>query len=276
MPTRMVQLGEDNVSIAEQATFFETFGYLVLRRAFSSDEMISITTEFDLEMAEGRQGRPFEGDNRQIVYALVEKRLPWVLTDDRIFGTVERMLGANFTWIASDSNLYVGDTSWHPDNDRTDLDYETLKVALYLDPVDRDTGCLRVIPGSHRPALHEDLRPLREEKDVERSPFGIPQRRIPSVALVSEPGDVVIFNHRTYHASFGGAVGRRMLTMNFGAEPTTVAAKDHLRWIYEFNLNWQRKVKGRDEVGIYDGDFLRSPHPRLQQLAQHIVEMRMK
>ena len=35
-----------------------------------------------------------------------------------------------------------------------------------------------------------------------------------SVALQSNPGDVVIFNHDLYHASFGGGRQRRMFTMN--------------------------------------------------------------
>jgi hypothetical protein len=264
------------VATVEQVRFFETFGYLVLGQAFSADEMATITSEFDEGLAEGRRGRPFDGKSRQIVYALVERRLPWVLEDDRIYGTLEQLLGPNFTWIGSDSNLYVGDTRWHPDNNRTDMPYETLKVALYLDPVGPDTGCLRVIPGSHRPELHEALRPLREERDLDRSPFGVPQREIPSVALISEPGDVVVFNHRTYHAAFGGAVGRRMFTMNFAAEPTTADAKDHLRTLYGFNIDTQRKIVGRDDVGIYDDQFLQSERPRLKQLAGPLVEMGMK
>ena len=36
-----------------------------------------------------------------------------------------------------------------------------IKVALYLDPVTRETGCLRFIPGSHRQPLHGELGILR-------------------------------------------------------------------------------------------------------------------
>ena len=38
---------------------------------------------------------------------------------------------------------------------------------------------------------------------------------IPAVAIETQPGDVVIFNQRTKHASFGGGEERRMMTMNF-------------------------------------------------------------
>ena len=61
--------------------------------------------------------------------------------------------------MGSDGNYYVGDTAWHPDGLGEYL-YGRIKVSFYLDGVQADTGCLRVIPGSHRQQLHEALRPL--------------------------------------------------------------------------------------------------------------------
>src|SRR5262245_51228014 len=67
---------------AEQARFFETFGYLLIRRAFSPDEMATLVAEFVTGLAQDRHGREFGGDRRQTVYALVERRLPWLIEDD--------------------------------------------------------------------------------------------------------------------------------------------------------------------------------------------------
>jgi len=39
-------------------------------------------------------------------------------------------------------------------------------------------------------------------------------RDLPAVALETQPGDLVCFNHNTKHASFGGGKRRRMFTMN--------------------------------------------------------------
>ena len=39
--------------------------------------------------------------------------------------------------------------------------------------------------------------------------------QIPAVALESNPGDVLVFNHRIKHSSWGGSDARRMFTMNF-------------------------------------------------------------
>ena len=48
-----------------------------------------------------------------------------------------------------------------------------------------------------------------------------PQEFPGSVALETNPGDLVIFNHDTYHASFGGGKRRRMFTMNLTRHCTT-------------------------------------------------------
>ena len=72
-----------------------------------------------------------------------------LLDDPRIEGIGSALLGDDFNYTGSDGNYYVGDTRWHSDGYR-DKKYVSLKMAFYLDPVTRDTGCLRVVPGSHR------------------------------------------------------------------------------------------------------------------------------
>ena len=77
------------------------------------------------------------------------------------------------------------------------------KVAFYLDPLTKDTGCLRIIPGSQNPAHF--VRAEKIDPNQSQALYGLHPRDFPtSVALESNPGDVVIFNHDTYHAAFGG------------------------------------------------------------------------
>ena len=130
----------------EQIAHFETFGFVIRQQCFSATEMAEISRAFDDVLAEDRKGRPFDGKARQGVLGFIEKRplLSGLVEDDRIFEPLEQLLGPGFVWIGSDGNLYVGDTGWHPDG--SVLDYGRIKVALYLDPVMKDTGCLRVIP----------------------------------------------------------------------------------------------------------------------------------
>ena len=88
-----------------------------------------------------------------------------------------------------------------------------LKIAFYLDPLTRDTGCLRVIPGSHKikdgfgQALNDQIYKCPET-------WGLHGRDVPAVALETVPGDILLFNHNTKHAAFGGSGWRRMFTMN--------------------------------------------------------------
>ena len=106
------------------------------------------------------------------------------------------------------------------------------KMTFYLDPMTPDTGCLRVIPGSHRidsywhRSLDPDWRNGRGNINLNdaEAVWGLPPSDIPgSVALETNPGDLVFFNHTIFHASFGGGNRRRMFTLNLTKRGKTEA-----------------------------------------------------
>jgi ectoine hydroxylase-related dioxygenase (phytanoyl-CoA dioxygenase family) len=268
---------EDIVLSAEQKNHFETFGFLLMPRYYSADEASAISQAFDDVLDHDRQGQPFRGDKRQAVLGVIEKHpvLTSLADDDRIYEPIEQLLGPDFVWIGSDGNLYVGDTRWHPDSDL--LGYGRIKVAFYLDPVTRDTGCLRVVPGSHRPPLHDDLKRLREPgADPTATPFGVAPRDLPQFPLESQPGDVVFFNQALWHASFGGRTGRRMFTLNFGAKPTTEEHVANLRQTYEFNLGYTKQAQYTQTDRVYEESFLHSDRPRIRGMVSRLVEWGFK
>ena len=123
-----------------------------------------------------------------------------------------------------------------------------IKDGYDLDPVGKESGCLRVIPGAHRNPYHdqlwslhkdipinaaslEDVRPRLLEmwervtgsreggeqllSDPKVNHLGLDPRDVPSHPIQSEPGDAVFFSHQMWHSSFGGKLGRRMFTLNF-------------------------------------------------------------
>ena len=56
--------------------------------------------------------------------------------------------------------LNMSDTPWHSDvlgDPERDPDFFQIKVAIYLDELDADSGSLNVIPGSHFPAFGQAL-----------------------------------------------------------------------------------------------------------------------
>ena len=65
---------------------------------------------------------------------------------------------------------------------------------MYFDSLKKDTGCLRVIPGSHRRPFGERVWPLYHEADQPQTMlFGVADEDVPCVALETEPGDAIVF-----------------------------------------------------------------------------------
>ncbi|RAP77909.1 phytanoyl-CoA dioxygenase family protein [Paenibacillus montanisoli] len=253
-----------------QIEHYRTFGYLLMKGLFFPSEMKAISDAFDHVLASDRQGRPFSGEKRQAVLGCIEKHpvLTDLVKDDRIYEAIEQLLGKQFIWIGSDGNLYVGDTTWHPDNGN--FDYDRIKVAFYLDPVRTDTGCLRVLPGSHHAEFHRMLPPALFENKLETEP-----RNVPFFPLESDPGDVVLFNQRVWHAAFGGKTGRRMLTMNFGENPATEKQLENVISMYQGNLH-NIKIMQYSQTGeMYGRSFLNHDSPRIQAMTTKLRELNM-
>ena len=135
------------------------------------------------------------------------------LDDTRIHDIAASILGDDFNYTTGDGNLYVGDTRWHSDG-YSPNQIPSIKITFYLDPLTRDTGAARVIPGSHRcgEAFAEDLQ--ENIKDIDDR-WGVTPEELPCVVVETVPGDIVAFWHNTKHAAFGGSKRRRTFTMNF-------------------------------------------------------------
>jgi Phytanoyl-CoA dioxygenase (PhyH) len=258
----------------QQLNHFKIFGFLLVRNTFSPDEVASIRSRFDTVLERDRQGREFDGERRQGVLGFVEQdeELFRLLEDDRIYGPMEQLLGPGFGWITSDGNLYVGDTDWHPDSARID-DFR-IKIAFYLDPVSRDSGCLRVVPGSHLPGFGERLRDLpRPTGAAADSVYGVKGSEIPCASLESEPGDMVIFDQRLFHASFGGKTGRRMFTLNFVTKPAEASDYDRLREMYVKNIAHANDIGRSQRERIYTSEFLATESPRIQGMIRDLLAL---
>ena len=205
----------------QQVAFFKTFGYLGFP-GLLKDRIDEIIREFEAIFAKrggGHSGKPHEGKQRSCIVPFPDQSavLSSLLDDPRIHGIASSLLGDDFNFMPSDGNYYTGDTNWHSDtawrSDEQHKDILHIKIAFYLDPLTRDTGCLRVIPGSH---IKGDAYAEALQRDVSRASenYGVHGRDIPAIALETVPGDILVFNHNTKHAAYGGGGWRRMFTMN--------------------------------------------------------------
>ncbi|MCX5659376.1 MAG: phytanoyl-CoA dioxygenase family protein [Planctomycetota bacterium] len=205
----------DLVLTEQQKAFFTTFGYLALP-GLLKDRIGAVTDAFEEVFKKhggGHDGKPHDGKNRSCIVPFPDKHavLAGLLDDPRIHGLATSLLGDDFNYMASDGNYYSGDTNWHSDGWHVNPIH--IKIAFYLDPLTRDTGCIRVIPGSH---IVGDTFAETVNKNVGWNgvKVGVEPRDVPCVALETVPGDIVVFSHNTKHAAFGGGGWRRMFTIN--------------------------------------------------------------
>lgn len=271
----------------EQAAFFNTFGFICQRAWFSSTEMESLRTAAQGLFVEDARDHGFDGTERQQIQGFVERhaKLVDLLDDDRIVDIATQLLGPDFIWIGSDGNRYVGETGWHPDG--SNLSYRRIKFLFYLDPLGRESGALRLIPGSHLDSLHSSLRRLLQRRDETITPYGVMASRrgnrtgsgfgvlaseLPSIAIETNPGDVVLFDQNIWHSSFGGRAGRMMFTMNFGEAPKNAQDWKFVKQMYRGQLEHVRTRQWSRRERLFSDELLLDRRPRLRTLINRLAD----
>jgi hypothetical protein len=244
---------------------FQVLGFVLLRQVFSPDEMQRINAAADELWQADRQGKP-TSDGGQGVSPFVERSdfLTQIVADDRIFVTIEQLLGPGFIWAGSEGNVTAhAEHRWHADRCGVrEVDYGRIKVMLYLDAMTRARGSLRVLPGSHRLPYHHDLEPLiaqQEESCLET--FGVDGPDMPGFAVESQPGDVLFFDQCLWHAVFGGWPGRHYIALKYAAKPT---AAEHIESLRHYS---------NGEIFRPDAAFLNSARPRIRGMVEKLPEL---
>jgi len=185
-----------------QKRFFDAFGYLFLP-GLAADAIDWITAEVEAAFAASQQvhdGQERSGFGAQ----LQERERACSLLDlPAIDGLLTGLLGDDYNFLGMGADFYVGDNLWHPDSPH-DL-VRHVKLAMYLDPLTKENGALRVVPGSHRWGMVGNL-------DTEAL-WGVRPEQVPCDSPGNTPGDVGIFDLKTLHTAIGGGTRRRMLNL---------------------------------------------------------------
>ena len=250
-------------AIESDVLHFRVFGFVILKQLFEPREIEHFGQALELVMRRLRGDTDFDG-KRQSVEPIIEEdpdAFYPMLDDNRLLDAVEGLLGEDCLYTGgNDANLYVGDTRWHPDSDHPH-DVVQMKTAIYCDPVAEGSGCLSVIPGSHNSEYSSQLRQAVGEGLLSVNSPDWPGRQ----PLESSPGDVVAFDHRLWHSSWGGRAGRRMLTFNWVRYPKTHWEET---WLYGFyaGLNKRRGRQLSDRLWETAG-------PRRKQKLAKFIEM---
>lgn len=203
---------------------FETFGFCCLRGAVR-DRIGEIARAFDevFNAQSAKVGVP----GRLSVPRIAERQdtLRRVFIDDSWWSEfASALLTAPVRYIGGDGVRYSGATYWHRDGAHAEL--RLLKIVLYLEQLTRDSGALRIIPGTNRSESDWDAAVAALADPL--TAYGLTPEEVPAYAIESEPGDVIAFDPHSLHASFGGGEGRRQLTLTFAATPSSPVQREEL------------------------------------------------
>jgi ectoine hydroxylase-related dioxygenase (phytanoyl-CoA dioxygenase family) len=232
--------------------FFSAFGYALFRKLFSPQEMALLSAEFDACM--GSKHGSGASKRRRLTRLLMDADSPELASlaiDRRLCEVSSVLLGRPTICIQVAGTHHAGDTQWHSDN--LNLPYKGVKFLMYLDPLNATTGALRVMPGSHRQAGRGDRLMCYDSLDS----FGLTGGELPAQVIPTRPGDVVAFAHPLWHASFNGRHGRRMVEINFYADPRS--AVEERAFCAQMQMNHRA---ARDAgVRMYPRSWRESEHP---------------
>lgn len=248
---------------ADEIARFHAFGFLRLRGLLSDADLARMHAELDQAMAEQHPGETFDGTQRWNA-VLMGHDAPFfdaLLEDARFLGPARQLYGESTLGICVDGNRYVGDTGWHPDT--VDASQYGVKFAIYLPRVRADSGALRVIPGSHRLPLGDEA--------FAATMRGLPIAEVPATAIESDPGDVVAFDLRLWHASLGGASDRRMCTVVYYADVDTAAGRDALRRQGAQNVQNIRGILHRPY--LYPREWIDAASPTRRRWIERLTEV---
>ena len=217
---------------------FDTFGFLFYRQLLSPEEVAAIQQAAEFVWTE-ELGQAPALDEEMHTAPFVERNetLMTLVDHPLIHPILAELLGEDFLWSGSEGNRgFLKGTPihhWHADRPGAhELDYRRIKIMIYLDPTTKDTGAIRVIPGSHRMPFHEDLRPFQENhlEGIDDF-FGMRGPDVPCYAAESQPGDVLFFNQSLFHGVYGKTGPRRYIALKYIERPTQ---KEHFvslkRW----------------------------------------------
>jgi ectoine hydroxylase len=191
------------MTIADREAF-DRDGYLVIRGALAADEVTRYREAVDTAYA-----RSPEGANGVALHQLSAvthcPELVGLLDHPAVFGHVWSLLGWNAHVYHSHFDVHPPIRErrpfwwhWHQDGGRQNRELETdprprmsVKLAYWLSDVSRPgRGNLMVVPGSHR----TNWLPGPPRRDVPHP------RPDDAIELLVEPGDVLLFDRRLWHA----------------------------------------------------------------------------
>ena len=193
---------------------------------------------------------------RRLKCHLLYKWVSDLIRKPAIVDRVEALLGPNVLcwgtdlWLKEpDSNKFV---SWHQDNQYWGISgTELLTAWIALSPATVESGCMRMLPGSHKCDGLEHVDTFHKDNMLTRgqSIFEIDENQ--AVNIEVDTGEAVFFNYRIAHASHPNRSQERRIGIAIRYIPPSVK---------QLKSEWDSAtlIRGTDEFG----HFIHEPEPK--------------
>jgi len=220
-----------------------------------------------LEAFERAQGGPLQGAYRQKSHLLFTW-LDALIRDPRVLDLVEGVLGPSLLcWSSSFFIKEAGDpgyVTWHQDSTYWGLsEPEVMTVWIAFSAADAESGCMRVIPGSHRrdQVAHRDT--FSEHNLLTRGQeIAVEVDEAEAVAMPLAPGQASLHHVRLFHASPPNRSADRRIGYAIRYIPT------HLRQVVG-ETDSAMLVRGVDEFGHFEHETPPAADVSPEALDQH-------
>ena len=244
--------------------------------------MERLNAEFDNASERASSYVPFDGNKRHIFRFRGEDGpfFASLMEDPRFAGTAGQIYGDDVFAASCPGGIrFVNKgTKWHPDT--VHKSQYGIKFGFYLQPLRADSGALRVIPGSHQDPLHSDLREVRAKQKlggshpVKQALGGV--ENVPSYPCETDPKDVLAFDLRLWHASWGGFEDRKMCEAVFYHYPENAEEMEATRWQLVMNADQDYSAAPWDDPELFQGDWHSNPdgNPKRARWLNQMREIR--
>ena len=235
------------------AQIFEREGYFSPVRVITKDQALHYRSL--LERYEDKLGHTVRGSERTKPHLI----LSWVdalMRHTTILDSVEKILGPNIlcwnSWFWIKEPYSRSFVSWHQDSNYWGLDTDNLvTIWLALSPANDQSGCMRVLPQSHRKSslTHVDL--YHEDNLLTRGQAIQDVKEIDAVSMPLDTGEMSLHNIRMAHASSPNTTNDRRIGLSFHYIPTNTNQLN-------VELDTATLVRGEDQYHHFE----ESPIPR--------------
>ncbi|MEM7253811.1 MAG: phytanoyl-CoA dioxygenase family protein [Pseudomonadota bacterium] len=263
-----------NVLSAAEAQQYQSAGYIGAKRVLTPAEAAGYLAQVD--DYEARAGGPIAGAHRYKCHLL----FPWIsqlMRDPRILDPVEDLLGPDLmVWTTHLYPKWPGDgrfISWHQDSAHWGLDSEQIVTAwVALSDASVESGCMRMMPGSHRDGIVEHVDTWDENNILTRGQTidrAIDEDKAVDVEL--RAGEMSLHHVNMWHASRANHADFRRLGVAF--RYITPQARQQ-----RVDEDYATLVRGEDRFGHFRPEPSPTEEfdPELVALHQHIADLQAK